>query len=329
MLLHASSDGPDRPDPSDPEAAPERAPESERTAEVGPPEPAPDRRHAPDTDIEPHEPAFEIEPHEPSPSAPREPEAAPPDAAEIEPPDAPEPTRPRSSGAPDALEVVPPDASGRTPPPASSAPPPHPPVDVRRPADTERPAESERSAESERRSPLQRAVLAVLVIATAALIGYVLSRPDGRDTGADALARTVEAAGKLRLKLETDTPSEARRFVRDEFGWRVGVPVFEVAPLRGVAIAQTAPAVEVPVFLYSDGAGNDVAVFAYSYALLDQVPDRLRLAAADYDDLDDGEPFVRHAGGRDVVLWRDRDDIYVTVTDLPPETLTGGFAMAR
>jgi hypothetical protein len=190
--------------------------------------------------------------------------------------------------------------------------------------------EADPAAEPEaKRPPLQRAVLALLIIATAALIGYALSRPADRSTGADALARTVEAAGELRLMLETDAPAEARQFVRDEFGWRVGVPVFAAVPLQGVAIAQTAPAVEVPVFLYTDGAGNDVAVFAYSYALLDQVPDRLRLAAADYDDLDDGVPFVRRAGGRDVVLWRDRDDIYVTVTDLPVEALTDGFAMAR
>jgi hypothetical protein len=172
-------------------------------------------------------------------------------------------------------------------------------------------------------------VLAVLIIAAAALIGYVLSRPNGREAGSDALARSVEAAGELRLVLETDTPAEARQFVREDFGWRVGVPVFEAIPLRGVAIAQTAPAVEVPVFLYADAEGRNVAVFAYSYALLDQVPDRLRLADVDYDDLDDGTPFVRRADGQDVVLWRDRDDIYVAVTDLPPEDLTGGLAMAR
>ena len=173
------------------------------------------------------------------------------------------------------------------------------------------------------------AALALLVIAAAALIGYALSRPDGRDAGPDALVHSLEAASRLRLVLETDTPAEARQFVRDEFGWRVGVPVFEAAALRGVAIAQTAPSVEVPVFLYADAEGRDVAVFTYSYALLDQVPDRLRLTDADYADLDGGVPFVRRADGQDVVLWRDRDDIYVTVSDLPPDALTGGFAMAR
>jgi hypothetical protein len=185
------------------------------------------------------------------------------------------------------------------------------------------------SSGSAKRSPLQRVVLAVLVIAAAALIGYVLSRPSGRATDADALVRSLDAAGRLQLRLETDTPAEARRYVRDEFGWRVAVPVFEAVPLRGVAIALTAPAVEVPVFLYGDAEGRSVAVFAYSYALLDQVPDRLRLTDADYDELDAGAPFVRRAGGNEVVVWRDRDDIYVAVTDLPPDALTDGVAMAR
>lgn len=181
----------------------------------------------------------------------------------------------------------------------------------------------------EKRSSLQRVVLSILVIAAAALIGYVLSRPSDQASDADALARSIDAAGRLQLRLETDTPAEARSYIREEFGWRVGVPVFEAIPLRGVAIALTAPAVEVPVFLYADVEDRNVAVFAYSYALLDQVPDRLRLTATDYDELDRGRPFVRRADGNDVVVWRDRDDIYIAVTDLPPDALTDGLAMAR
>ncbi len=181
----------------------------------------------------------------------------------------------------------------------------------------------------QRRAPVQRVVLALLLIAAAGLIGYILSRPGEAPGGPDVLARSVEAAGDLRHILGTDQPAEAQQFVRDEFGWRVGVPTFATATLRGVAIARTAPAVEVPVFLYADGDGRDVAVFAYSYALLDQVPDRLTLARADYDELDVGVPVVRRVGGTGVLLWRDRDDIYVAVTDLPPAVLQEGLLMER
>ena len=172
-------------------------------------------------------------------------------------------------------------------------------------------------------------MLALLLIAAAGMIGYVLSTTEERPREPDALARSVEAAGNLRLLLRTSEPAEARQFIREEFGWRVGVPTFDAVALTGVAIAQAAAAVEVPVFLYADEEERNVAVFAYSYALLDQVPDRLRLSSDDYDELAEGVPVIRSTDNGDVILWRDRDDIYVAVTDLPPDALTDGLVMSR
>ncbi len=187
-------------------------------------------------------------------------------------------------------------------------------------------------AEPAKRSPVQRFVVALLLIAAAALIGYAVSRPSASDSDPDTLVRSVEAARTLQLVLDTEDPLEARRFVRNEFGWRVGVPVFGEASalsLRGVAVAEVAPAVEVPAFLYSNGANREVAIFVYSYALLDQVPDRLTFAPADFGDLDVGDPVVRRIDGSAMLLWRDRDDIYVAVSDLPPDDLRAGLTMAR
>lgn len=300
MLLSAASDPPDRRDASEPEPS---------EPEPGEVPPAPTGPDAP--------------PREPPLSTPPDLEAEPPGALEVEPPDTPEPFSPET---PDISPPEEPDETTPSTPEVSARAEPPPPEPSARPV-TETVAASE--PEPAKRSLLQRVVLALLVIAAAALIGYVLSRPSGREADADALARSLEAAGRLQLRLETDTPAEARRYVRDEFGWRVGVPVFEAVPLRGVAIAQTAPAVEVPVFLYADAEDRNVAVFAYSYALLDQVPDRLRLTAADYDKLDEGAPFVRRVDGNGVLLWRDRDDIYIAVTDLPPGALADGLATAR
>lgn len=179
------------------------------------------------------------------------------------------------------------------------------------------------------RSPLQRAVVALLLIAAAALIGYALSRPASEDGDPDTLARSAEAARELQLVLDTDDLLEARRFVRTTFGWRVGVPVFEAASLRGVAVAEVTSSIEVPVLLYANGDNREIAVFLYSYALLDQVPERLTFARADFDDLSFGEPVIRQADGTDALLWRDRDDIYVAITDIAPEDLRAGLTMAR
>ena len=317
MLLLAASDAPDRRDESDPEtpgsetsdseavepdALPPKTPDSETSAPEGSAERA--SKDIPSAEVSPPPPASASEVESAAPEA----ESAEPETHETSPAE----LETHEAGPP-APDIVPPEPLDRVPPPPTSEP--------------ARPAPD--ATGSNKRSPLQRTVLALLVIAAAALIGYVLSRPSGREADTDALVRSLEAAGHLQLQLETDTPAEARRYVRDEFGWRIGVPVFEAIPLRGVAIGRTAPAVEVPVFLYADDEGRNVAVFAYSYALLDQVPDRLHLTDADYDKLEEGTPFVRRADGNEVVLWRDRDDIYVAVTDLPPETLTDGFAMAR
>ena len=185
---------------------------------------------------------------------------------------------------------------------------------------------------TEKRSPVQRFALAALLIAAAALIGYAVSRPAAPDADPDTLARSAEAARTLQFVLDTDDAREARRFVRNEFGWRVGVPIFSgagAASLRGLAVAEVAPAVEVPVFLYSNGDNREVAVFVYSYALLDQVPDRLTFSRGDLDMLAEGDPVVRRADDTELVLWRDRDDIYVAVTDLPAPRLIESLTMAR
>lgn len=177
-------------------------------------------------------------------------------------------------------------------------------------------------------SPLQRALVAALLIAAAALIGYVLSRPtDGE--AADVLARTAEVATRVPEPFETDDPAAALAYIHGEFGWRVGVPVFAEARLEGVAIAPLAPAVEVPVLLYRTAEAAPLAVFIYNYALFDQVTDRLRLRRADYDALAGEEAVARRARGRDLVLWRDRADVYVAVTDLAPDRLLEGMRVAR
>ena len=314
-LALAMSDAPDRPedtesDPSD--ATPFRppTPDSDEVEETSvPPEPEPLAPDASFEDVLDEDPEYADEPGPlplPDPAYDHELEPAfEPESFEPDPPETdshrpeliiPEPVEPEPASI---------DAESRIAPPAA---PPGP---------------------SPKRPPLQRAAIAILLIAAAGMIGYVLSTTDERPDEPNALTRSVEAAGNLRLLLRTDVPAEAHQFVREEFGWRIGVPLFDAVSLTGVAIAQPAAAVEVPVFLYADDEDQNVAVFAYSYALLDQVPDRLRLTDSDYEDLADGTPAVRETNLGDVLLWRDRDDIYVAVTDLPPADLVDGLTMDR
>lgn len=177
----------------------------------------------------------------------------------------------------------------------------------------------------------RRLLVGALALAAAAVVvvAVLRERPAAPAT-ADAVVRAAALAERVEPVLRTDDPAVVRGFVRDEFGWRVGVPVFELADLQGAAIVELAPSVEVPVFVYEDARGRRVTVFTLSYALLDQVPDRLRLERADYEALTVAlQPVVRRAADAEVVLWRDRDDIFLAVSTIPPSSLTDRLAMAR
>jgi hypothetical protein len=282
---------PDLPDPSG-EPSPQRGPEAEGPPE-GPPAELPPPRDAP-----PELPSYPRDPASPPPPPERDP------LPEL-------PSYPRDPG------------------PRAEAPSPM----LEGPELPSYPRDREADPKPARRlSGLQQAAVIGLGVVALLLVAHALTRDRAERPGeADALARAVAEAGTLEVVLATDDPARARQFARDEFGWRVGVPLFEGVELQGVAIAELAPAVEVPVFVYADvERGRPVAVFALSYALLDQVPERLRLARADYERLaEDDRPSVRRIRGSDVVLWRDRDDIFIAVTGIPPAQLTRRLFVAR
>jgi len=174
--------------------------------------------------------------------------------------------------------------------------------------------------------------LLIGLVAIAAIVLVVLAITSGREDADvhDAMQQVVAAQPRVEMSITTSDPERAQRFVRDEFGWRVGVPSFELAELEGVGIVGIALGVEVPAFLYLDAEGRETVAFALNYALLDQVPDRIRLSPEDYELLaQDTRPRTRRVRGQDVIFWRDRDDIYIAVTEIDSEELAAGLTMTR
>lgn len=181
-----------------------------------------------------------------------------------------------------------------------------------------------------RRSVLDKVLVLVLSLAAVLLIGYLVAQIDRTPPPDSLLGQAIDAAGRTQVALETDSPDRVRQFVRDEFGWNVGVPVFADADLRGVGIAALAPAIEVPAFFYGDQRGRQSIVYSLSYALLDQVPDRVRLSRADYERLaDDPSPRIHRIARQDVALWRDRADIFVLVSDGSPAEILQTVRVTR
>jgi hypothetical protein len=184
--------------------------------------------------------------------------------------------------------------------------------------------------EGRRYSVLDRLLVLGVTLAAVLLIAYVVTQADKPQDPDNVLVQAVEAAAQAEISLTTSSSRRARQFVQDEFGWTVGVPIFPAAELVGVGIGALAPVIEVPVFFYRDSRGREAVLFSLNYALLDQVPDRVRLRRSDYERLaEDPNPRTHRVGGRQVMLWRDRADIYILVTDIPPDIMAFNIRVTR
>ncbi len=128
----------------------------------------------------------------------------------------------------------------------------------------------------------------------------------------------------MRPSLKTESPEEAEAYVQDQLQWRLTLPSIDQAVLSGVGLREVAPAITVPVFLYQDTAQDDrrIALYVFSYALLDRHGDRIQLEPEIQRQItDDGRFDLHDLGKRNVLVWRNRDDIYVAVTPGNPEAL--------
>lgn len=163
----------------------------------------------------------------------------------------------------------------------------------------------------------------LLLILVAGLLGYAFSGLMRTAPETNVLTLSVEQAQVQNLVFETGDAAQAERYVRDRLGWRLVLPGIDGAVLRGVDIREIAKDIEVPVFFYADAASGEVfALYAYTYALLDRHADRLTM---DRDILqqieDDGNYDLYDLDAVRVLVWRNRDDIYVAVTPTAVEDL--------
>ena len=181
---------------------------------------------------------------------------------------------------------------------------------------------SEVRTRSVARHPATRMLVAVLIVLLAGLLGWLAwqgTRPASSPSPArpsDLIRRSVELAASLTVEQPLTRPAEAERYLARQ-GWRVVVPDIADARLVGLAQAPVLPDLSVPVLLFEDRtSGRTLAVYLYSYALLDRYRDRLTLNPDVLRQIEEEQHFDLHVLGRQQVLvWRYRDDIYVAVTE--------------
>lgn len=171
-------------------------------------------------------------------------------------------------------------------------------------------------------------ILAVGIAGLVALFPFSSSPPSSASapSGPNLVAFSAQRAPSVSPRLTTKSPSKATAYVESTWDRQVPVPEVRGATLRGVGQLRAAGSVEVPVFLYNNtNPKARVAIFAYSYALVDRLGTAATLSTSIRDSLAPSKHLVSHeSDGRGGLLWRNRDDIFVAVSPtLPPDSLRG------
>ena len=187
-------------------------------------------------------------------------------------------------------------------------------------AKPERPGASTRAR---RKSPavstaaLRNVGIGFLVIFFAGLFAYGAVRLLERPPDVGAISVTVRAAEEPpRIMYPTDDRGRAAEYIASELDWRLTVPRIEGASLQGASRHEIIRDTFIPLLTYHDEATNElIPVFVYDYALLGRVGDRLRFEAETLRQIEDENHFELHdMGSKQVLVWRNRDDIFVAVT---------------
>lgn len=156
-------------------------------------------------------------------------------------------------------------------------------------------------------------VLGLLLVAGG--IGGLSYMPSSGSSGQGVVELSVGRAADLTTALRTQSASEAATYIRQTWNRRVSVPSIEGATLQGVGRLAVDDRAEVPALLYRDDeTDRRIVAYAYNYALVDRLGDRARLAQDLRGELAANDALLpRQRSGRGVVLWRQRDDIFVVV----------------
>ncbi len=159
--------------------------------------------------------------------------------------------------------------------------------------------------------------LAFLLMVSAGIGGstYLFSSSPADTSPAPSVVElSVQRAPNVPVAIETQDPTEAAAFIRQTWGRRVKVPAIEAASLQGVGRMSLSPDVEVPALLYAGNDGTDIIALAFNYALVDQLGSQATLAREVRSQLAANDSLLtEQRNDRAVVVWRQRDDIFVVV----------------
>ena len=172
---------------------------------------------------------------------------------------------------------------------------------------------------------LQRVGLTLLIVtviagAVYAAVTLIPSTPEPEPTqGAMSLVElSANRIGRVQALAQTPDPDSVAATIRSEFGRQLRVPRIEQAGVSGVGVLDLGPA-QVPAILYADSTVAQsplpvIKTLVYSYALIDKLDGLANLDPELRRGLETADSvMVRTSGEARVALWRNADDVFVTI----------------
>ena len=134
---------------------------------------------------------------------------------------------------------------------------------------------------------------------------------------------SVQRADDVPVAHQTNDPEKAAAYIRETWGRRVSIPTIAKASLTGVGELSFSPSTTVPALLYTADDGSAIVALAFNYALLNQLDGRATLERTLRDKLAANDALLTdERRNQGVVMWRQRDDIFVIVAPtLPADSL--------
>jgi len=109
--------------------------------------------------------------------------------------------------------------------------------------------------------------------------------------------------------------SDVERYIQDVFGVRVEIPLVKDAKISGAGAFEPRHGISIPIVLFDDPIGDLDRIFVFTYSQLDEWAAGVFLDRSVRLELEhDGSYAVESADdGREIVLWRSGDDIFLAV----------------
>ena len=162
----------------------------------------------------------------------------------------------------------------------------------------------------------------LLLLFALGIAAYLLFRQPPAPPETNLIVLAARSAPQATFPLETSDAAVAETFVEEHAGWRLSLPAIGGYTLAGVGIDELAPGVSVPAFRYAGADSSRLVLYAVTYSLLDQAAGAVSLENDVLLELEDDAHFELHdIEGTQVLLWRNRDDLFLAVTPTPDGSL--------